>query len=137
VFDIAIRPFCCDFGVLAKKSAALFALPNEKQAQRFALNVLWLFYTGCGVGVAVLAKGHQGTLFTPVVVANAFIVRRLHHFVGGAAKRNGIRIHNVESMTTMDALKVGLVQCRSPRSRTSRSSSTIIGGMLPVAQGSN
>jgi len=40
------------------------------------------------------------------------------------------RIHAVEEMTMLDALKVGLVQCFAMIPGTSRSGSTIIGGML-------
>ena len=40
------------------------------------------------------------------------------------------RIHAVEEMSAMDALKVGLVQCLAMIPGTSRSGATIIGGML-------
>jgi len=40
------------------------------------------------------------------------------------------RIMNVESMSPLDALKVGLVQCLAMIPGTSRSGATIIGGML-------
>ena len=40
------------------------------------------------------------------------------------------RILNVESMSPLDALKVGLVQCLAMVPGTSRSGATIIGGML-------
>jgi undecaprenyl-diphosphatase len=41
-----------------------------------------------------------------------------------------VRIENVDDMTPWDALKVGLVQCLAMIPGTSRSGSTIIGGML-------
>ena len=41
-----------------------------------------------------------------------------------------VRVHTVDDMTPLDALKVGLVQCLAMIPGTSRSGSTIIGGML-------
>jgi len=41
-----------------------------------------------------------------------------------------VRVENVDDMTAMDALKVGLVQCLAMVPGTSRSGATIIGGML-------
>ena len=47
-----------------------------------------------------------------------------------AAGGNAVRIHSVDEMSTLDALKVGLVQCLAMVPGTSRSGATIIGGML-------
>jgi undecaprenyl-diphosphatase len=41
-----------------------------------------------------------------------------------------VRIHSVDDMSPLDALKVGLVQCVAMIPGTSRSGATIIGGML-------
>jgi undecaprenyl-diphosphatase len=41
-----------------------------------------------------------------------------------------VRIHDVDDMRGLDALKVGLVQCLAMIPGTSRSGATIIGGML-------
>ena len=68
-----------------------------------------------------------------VVVASTFIIGG---FIMLWAERRQeknptlARIQNVEAMTPMDALKVGLVQCLAMIPGTSRSGATIIGGML-------
>ena len=41
-----------------------------------------------------------------------------------------VRVHSIDEMTQLDALKVGLVQCFAMFPGTSRSGATIIGGML-------
>jgi undecaprenyl-diphosphatase len=46
------------------------------------------------------------------------------------AWRSAVRVHEVDDMTPLDALKVGLVQCLAMIPGTSRSGATIIGGML-------
>ena len=43
---------------------------------------------------------------------------------------SAVRIHEVDDMRPLDALKVGLVQCLAMVPGTSRSGATIIGGML-------
>jgi len=74
-----------------------------------------------------MIKAH---LFTPVVVASTFIIGGF--IILWAEKRppGSVRIEHVDDMTTWDALKVGLVQCFAMIPGTSRSGSTIIGGML-------
>jgi len=49
---------------------------------------------------------------------------------GQAGESRVARVHDVDDMTAMDALKVGLAQCLALIPGTSRSGSTIIGGML-------
>jgi len=69
-------------------------------------------------------------LFIPTVVASTFIIGGF--IILWAEKRppGSVRVEHVDDMTPWDALKVGLVQCFAMIPGTSRSGSTIIGGML-------
>jgi undecaprenyl-diphosphatase len=101
-------------------------LPSSRQAQKFALNVL----IGLpAVVLALLRQYVQEHLFTPVIVATTFI---LGGFVilGREAPRIGHTRAVGGRYDALDALKVGLVQCFALVPGTSRSGSTIIGGML-------
>lgn len=132
VFDIAIQTGAIFAVILVywqKIRATLVALPTERQAQRFALNVLIGFIPAVVLGLAA-GKAIKEHLFTPVVVASTFI---LGGFVILWAERRPVsatRVHSVDDMSAMDALKVGLVQCLAMIPGTSRSGATIIGGML-------
>jgi len=101
---------------------------SDRGAQRFIVNIAIAFLPAAVLGLAVgdLIKAH---LFKPVPVALAFIVgafvilwaeRRKHHE----------RVATVDDMTWLDALKVGCAQCFALIPGTSRSGSTIIGGLL-------
>ncbi|OGA96573.1 MAG: undecaprenyl-diphosphatase [Burkholderiales bacterium RIFCSPHIGHO2_12_FULL_61_11] len=135
VFDIAIQTGAIFAVILVywqKIRATLIALPTEKQARQFALNVLIAFVPAVVLGL-LFGKAIKANLFSPVVVASTFIVGGF--IILWAEKRQQrnpafARIHEVESMTAMDALKVGLVQCLAMIPGTSRSGATIIGGML-------
>jgi undecaprenyl-diphosphatase len=72
-------------------------------------------------------------LFNPVVVASAFIVGGFIILWAENRHKNNpatARVDDADSMTLMDALKVGVVQCLAMIPGTSRSGATIIGGML-------
>ena len=135
VFDIAIQTGAIFAVILVywqKIRSTLIALPHEKQAQQFALNVLIAFIPAVVLGL-LYGKAIKAHLFTPVVVASTFILGGF--IILWAEKRQQrnpatARIHAVEEMTALDALKVGLVQCLAMIPGTSRSGSTIIGGML-------
>jgi undecaprenyl-diphosphatase len=135
VFDIAIQTGAIFAVILVywqKIRDTVLALPTEKQAQRFALNVLIAFFPAVILGL-LYGKAIKAHLFTPVVVASMFII-------GGfiilwaerrqLSKPSATRIHDVDAMTAMDALKVGLAQCTAMIPGMSRSGATIIGGML-------
>ena len=132
VFDIAIQTGAIFAVILVyweKIRSTLVALPRERQAQRFALNVFIGFLPAVVLALIFgnLIKAH---LFTPVVVASTFI---LGGFIILWAERRpaaATRVHSVDDMTALDALKVGLVQCLAMVPGTSRSGATIIGGML-------
>ena len=135
VFDIAIQTGAIVAVIIVywrKISATVLALPTQRQAQRFALNVLIAFVPAVLLGL-LFGKAIKAHLFTPVVVASTFI---LGGFVILWAERRQTRsataprILDVDEMTPLDALKVGLVQCLAMIPGTSRSGATIIGAML-------
>jgi len=135
VFDIAIQTGAIFAVILVywqKIRDTVVALPTEKQAQRFALNVAIGFFPAVILGL-LFGKAIKANLFTPVVVASTFI---LGGFIILWAERRQeknpavARIQDVDAMTPMDALKVGLAQCAAMIPGTSRSGATIIGGML-------
>jgi undecaprenyl-diphosphatase len=135
VFDIAIQTGAIFAVILVywqKIRDTLVALPTEKQAQQFALNVFIAFVPAVVLGL-LFGKAIKAHLFTPWVVATTFIVggfiilwAEKRQAAGGTA----VRVQSVDAMTPMDALKVGLVQCLAMVPGTSRSGATIIGGML-------
>ena len=135
VFDIAIQTGAIFAVILVywqKIRDTVVALPSQRQAQQFSLNVLIAFIPAVVLGL-LFGKAIKAHLFTPAVVATTFIVggfiilwAERRQVAGGTA----VRIHNVDDMTPMDALKVGLVQCLAMVPGTSRSGATIIGGML-------
>ena len=135
VFDIAIQSgaiFAVIMVYWQKIRDTVVALPTEKQAQQFALNVLIAFLPAVVLGL-LFGKAIKSHLFTPVVVASTFIIGGfIILWAERRQERNPAtaRIHAVEEMSAMDALKVGLVQCMAMIPGTSRSGSTIIGGML-------
>ena len=135
VFDIAIQTGAIFAVILVywqKIRDTVLALPSSQQAQRFALNVLIAFIPAVVLGL-LFGKAIKAHLFTPVVVASTFIIGGF--IILWAERRQEknpsvARIHDVESMTPLDALKVGLAQCLAMIPGTSRSGATIIGGML-------
>ncbi len=135
VFDIAIQTGAIFAVILVywqKIRETLVALPTEKQAQQFALNVFVAFVPAVLLGL-LFGKAIKENLFTPVVVASTFIIGGV--IILWAERRQQqnpavARIQDVEAMTLKDAIKVGLVQCLAMIPGTSRSGATIIGGML-------
>ncbi len=132
VFDIAIQTgaiFAVIIFYWQKIRQTLVGLPSQRQAQRFALNVLIGFVPAAVLGVLVY-KTIKEQLFNPGVVAGAFIVGALVILWVEKIARPEPRIHTVDDMRALDAFKVGLVQCLGMIPGTSRSGATIIGGML-------
>jgi undecaprenyl-diphosphatase len=68
-------------------------------------------------------------LFKPIPVALAFIVGALI-IIWAEKREHKIRIHAVEDLSMLDALKLGLAQAFALIPGTSRSGATIIGGLL-------
>ena len=135
VFDIAIQTGAIFAVILVywqKIRSTLIALPTEKQAQAFALNVLIAFIPAVVLGL-LFGKAIKANLFTPVVVASTFIIGGFIILWAEARQKTAAtaaRIQDVDQMSPMDALKVGLIQCLAMIPGTSRSGATIIGGMF-------
>ncbi len=135
VFDIAIQTGAIFAVILVywqKIRDTLVALPSQKQAQAFALNVLIAFIPAVVLGL-LFGKIIKAHLFTPVVVASTFIIGGFIILWAEKRQQNAAtapRILDVDAMTPVDALKVGLIQCLAMIPGTSRSGATIIGGML-------
>ena len=132
VFDIAIQT-CAILAVIIvywrKIADTVVALPGSRQARRFALNVLIGFAPAVALGL-LAGKAIKAHLFTPQVVATTFILGAFVILWAERRPQNLARVHSVDDMTPLDALKVGLVQCFAMIPGTSRSGATIIGGML-------
>ena len=135
VFDIAIQTGAIFAVILVywqKIRDTVVGLPKEKQAQRLALNVLVAFVPAVILGL-LFGKTIKAHLFNPVVVASAFIVGGFIILWAENRHKNNpssARVDEADTMTLMDALKVGVVQCFAMIPGTSRSGATIIGGML-------
>ena len=132
VFEIAIQTGAIFAVILVywqKIRSTLVALPSSRQAQKFALNVFIGFLPAVVLGL-LFGKFIKAHLFTPVVVATTFILGGFIILWAEKRQTGHVRVHSVDDMTPLDALKVGLVQCLAMVPGTSRSGSTIIGGML-------
>ena len=132
VFDIAIQTGAIFAVILVyweRIRTTVAALPTQRQAQRFALNVLIGFLPAVVLGL-LLGKAIKAHLFTPVVVASTFIVGGFIILWAERRQQAAVRIQSVDEMGPLDALKVGLVQCLAMVPGTSRSGATITGGML-------
>lgn len=132
VFKIAIQTGAIFAVILVywqKIHSTVVALPRQAKARRLALNVLIGFFPAVLLGL-LFGKAIEARLFTPVVVATTFIIGGFVILWAEKRPPGSVRVENVDDMTPWDALKVGLVQCFAMIPGTSRSGSTIIGGML-------
>ncbi len=115
-------------------AAGLFAADAGYRARawRFASNVIIAFLPAALLGL-VFASAIKRWLFHPVPVALAFIIGALVIFWAEAWQKRSaqhVLVHHVDDMTALDAVKVGIAQSFALIPGTSRSGSTIIGGML-------
>ncbi|XUW87767.1 undecaprenyl-diphosphate phosphatase [Burkholderia sp. M6-3] len=132
----AILAVCWEFR--RRIGSVATGLPSRPEARRFTLNVIIATIPAVVLGL-LLEKSIKAALFSPVPVAFALVVggvvilwaearQRAQAREGGQARV--ARVTSVDDLSAMDALKVGLAQCFALIPGTSRSGSTIIGGML-------
>lgn len=107
-------------------------LSHDARAQRFLRNLAIAFTPAALIGF-LLSGAIKTYLFNPVGVAVASVVGALVIFwVERKPEEREVkaRIRDVDAMTSLDALKVGLAQCASLIPGMSRSGATLLGGML-------
>lgn len=131
LFEIVIQVgaiFAVCWEYRAKISTVIMGLPNRKQAQKFVFNLMIAFMPLAILGL-LFGKYIDAVLFKPIPVALAFIIGAL--VIIWAEKRDHkIRIVEVEDLSPLDALKLGIAQAFALIPGTSRSGATIIGGLL-------
>ncbi len=103
-------------------------LPTQRNAQRFTINLLIAFMPAVVLGVIFADMIHE-YLFNPITVAIALVVGGVI-MLWAEQRSHVIRVEQVDDMHWTDALKVGMAQCLAMIPGTSRSGSTIIGGLL-------
>ncbi|PWB34174.1 undecaprenyl-diphosphatase [Pseudomonas sp. SDI] len=106
----------------------VLGLPSQAKDQRFTANLLIAFMPAVVLGV-LFADLIHAYLFNPITVAAALVVGGLI-MLWAERRTHVVRAEEVDDMRWSDALKIGLVQCLAMIPGTSRSGSTIIGGLL-------
>ncbi|MCV2353953.1 undecaprenyl-diphosphate phosphatase [Paucibacter sp. B2R-40] len=132
VFDIAIQTGAIFAVILVywqRLREVAVGLGNDERARRFVINVAVGFLPAVILGL-LFGKAIKAHLFTPIVVASTFILGGFIILWAEKRQQATVRVNSVDDMTPLDALKVGLIQCLAMVPGTSRSGSTIIGGML-------
>jgi undecaprenyl-diphosphatase len=111
------------------REALAGAVSGDARQRRFVLNVLIGFLPAAMLGV-LFSKAIKAHLFNAPVVATTFILGAFVILWAERRPASTVRIHSVDELTPLDALKVGLAQSLALVPGTSRSGATIIGGML-------
>lgn len=106
----------------------VLGLPTQPKAQRFTVNLLIAFLPAVVLGV-IFADLIHAYLFNPITVASALVVGGII-MLWAERRQHQVHAETVDDMTWKDALKVGCAQCLAMIPGTSRSGSTIIGGLL-------
>lgn len=122
----AILAVCWEYR--QKIATVVMGLPSQKSAQKFTLNLAIAFMPLAVLGL-LFGKIIKAELFKPVPVALAFIVGALV-IIWAEKRQHNIRVQEVEDLSWLDALKLGLAQAFALIPGTSRSGATIIGGLL-------
>jgi len=131
VFDIfiqlgAILAVCWEYR--HKLIRVVSGLPGDPQARRFIFNIVIAFIPA-GVLALLLGKAIKAHLFFPVPVAMAFFIGGLI-ILWAERRKHIVAVSEVDELSWKDALKVGFAQCFALIPGTSRSGSTIIGGLF-------
>ncbi|MFA9440957.1 undecaprenyl-diphosphate phosphatase [Uliginosibacterium sp. sgz301328] len=101
---------------------------SDRASQRLITNVAIAFVPAAALGF-LFSHAIKEHLFNAPVVATAFIVGALIIF-WAERRQHTVRVQTVDDMTPLDAFKVGCAQVFALIPGTSRSGSTIIGGLL-------
>ncbi|HET6340225.1 MAG TPA: undecaprenyl-diphosphate phosphatase [Polyangiales bacterium] len=135
LFDVAIQTgamLAVVWFYRQKLASVATGVFTSESARRFVINVAVAFLPAAVLGV-VFGKFIKHALFKPVPVALAFIVGAFVIMLVEYRQRGRDeppRVQDVDSISTVDALKLGIAQAFALIPGTSRSGATIIGGML-------
>ena len=132
VFEIAIQLgaiLAVVFEYRQRFTRVFKGLGKDQEVNRFVVNLAIAFIPAAVVGLLFIKK-IKYYLFNPISVAIAlvvggFIIFLIEHY----QKNRPAKVIDVDQMSWKDALAVGLVQILSLIPGTSRSGSTIMGGM--------
>lgn len=133
VFEIAIQlgaVLAVIFEYRSRFAHVITHVGKDKAVNRFVLNLIIAFIPAAVVGL-IFSKQIKEVLFNPLIVAMALVLGGF--FILWVEKRQAARqpkVMNVDDMRPRDALVVGLAQICALVPGTSRSGSTIMGGML-------
>ncbi|PKD39364.1 undecaprenyl-diphosphate phosphatase [Methylomonas sp. BW4-1] len=122
----AILAICWEYR--AKIGSVLSGLTSDRQAQKFVLNLAIAFMPLATLGL-LFGKHIKAALFKPMPVALAFIIGAFV-IIWAEKREHKIRVDNVDDLSPLDALKLGIAQAFALIPGTSRSGATIIGGLL-------
>jgi undecaprenyl-diphosphatase len=119
---------------VAIQTGAMLAVVWEYRARFFRIDPalyrnLVVAFVPAGVMGFLFAKYIKAYLFHAVPVALAFIIGGVIILFVERGERKA-RVETTQSMSWLDALKVGVAQCFALIPGTSRAGATIIGGML-------
>ncbi|KNX78121.1 undecaprenyl-diphosphate phosphatase [Pseudomonas sp. BW16M2] len=106
----------------------VLGLPTQVPARRFTANLLIAFFPAVILGVLFADLIHE-YLFNPITVAAALVVGGVI-MLWAERRQHRVEVDHVDDMRWSHALKIGFVQCLAMIPGTSRSGSTIIGGLL-------
>ena len=117
------------------QTGAMLAVVWEYRARFFKVDFpiyrnLFVAFLPAAILGLLFSKYIKAYLFHAVPVAVAFIVGGVIILLVEKNPRQRHRVETSQSMTWLDALKVGFAQCFALIPGTSRSGATIIGGML-------
>lgn len=133
VFEIAIQlgavlAVVCEYRQRFAHLVCRFG--RDRQVNRFVLNLAIAFVPAAVVGL-LFSKTIKSVLFNPISVAVALVLGGLVIlWIEQRSSRHPARVQNVDDMSPKDALAVGVAQILALIPGTSRSGSTIMGGML-------
>ncbi len=103
-------------------------LKAEKSAQKFTLNLIVAFMPLAILGL-LFGKHIKAVLFKPVPVALAFIIGAFI-IIWAEKREHKVRVLEIDDLSLLDALKLGIAQAFALIPGTSRSGATIIGGLF-------
>lgn len=111
-----------------KITEVVVGLPTQRSSQTFTLNLLLAFLPAAVIGVLFSDLIHE-FLFNPITVAAALVAGGIV-MLWAETRSHAVQTETVDDMRWSQALKVGCAQCLALIPGTSRSASTIIGGLL-------